>query len=357
MRLMEIDKLMPGMIVAKDVLSFNGLLLVNEGEALQGNTIRRLLFHGITSIYVEDGTAPKPPFPDPPNTYLKRIQSDPGFTEFKNHYEEAVDEFRDTLNALVEKNTPLDTDTLLSNTLALFPQDTSGIPVFDMLQNMRQYDDVTFNHSLNVALICNMFAQWLKFSEEEIHLATLCGLLHDVGKLMVPPGIIKKPSKLTPQEFDVVKQHTTAGYRFLTGKNVDVHIRNAALMHHEKCDGSGYPNGLHSRQIDRYAKLVTIADIYDAMTAARIYRGPLCPFQVIRAFEEEGLQKYDPRFIMTFLDRVANTYIQNHVLLNNGIPGEIVMTHRHNLSRPLVKTEHEILDLRTHPELEIERIL
>ena len=87
-------------------------------------------------------------------------------------------------------------------------------------------------------------------------------------------------------------------------------------MHHEKCDGSGYPFGLKGNKIDPFAKIVAIADVYDAMTAARVYRGPLCPFQVIDIFEKEGLQKYEASFILKFLQNVVNTYINNRVLLS-----------------------------------------
>lgn len=102
---------------------------------------------------------------------------------------------------------------------------------------------------------------------------------------------------------------------------MDRSICNAALMHHEKCDGSGYPFGLQAEQIDRYGKLVAVADIYDAMTSDRVYRSALPPFEVIRLFEDEGLYRYDVRYVMTFLQRVADTYLNEWVRLNDGREG------------------------------------
>ena len=90
---------------------------------------------------------------------------------------------------------------------------------------------------------------------------------------------------------------------------MDVHVKNAALMHHERSDGSGYPSKLKGNQIDPYARMVAIADVYDAMTADRCYRRGVCPFEVIATFEREGLGKYKPQFITSFLEHIANTYI------------------------------------------------
>ena len=127
----------------------------------------------------------------------------------------------------------------------------------------------------------HILGKWLSFSPKDVEVITLCGLLHDVGKLKIPNSIISKPGKLTSEEFSLIKTHTIRGFNILKNKNVDERVKLAAVMHHERCDGSGYPNGLVSHEIDQFSKLVAIADVYDAMTCARVYRGPLCPFEVI----------------------------------------------------------------------------
>lgn len=132
---------------------------------------------------------------------------------------------------------------------------------------------------------------------------------------------------------------------------------NAALMHHERCDGSGYPFGIRNSKIDSYAKMVAIADVYDAMTCARIYRGPLCPFKVIEVFESEGLQKYDTRFIMTFLENIVNTYMLHRVRLSDGRTGDVVFINRSSLARPTIKCGDTFVDLSIEPKLSIEEII
>lgn len=139
-----------------------------------------------------------------------------------------------------------------------------------------------------------MLGNWLGFSEDAQNTLTLCGLLHDIGKSRIPASIIGKPGRLTSEEFEQIKRHPLLGYELLKNQPLDPHIKNAALMHHERCDGSGYPFGLYASDIDDYASIIAVADVYDAMTADRCYRLGLCPFEVIAQFEQEGLQRYKP---------------------------------------------------------------
>ena len=124
----------------------------------------------------------------------------------------------------------------------------------------------------------------------------------------------------------------------------------AALMHHERCDGSGYPMGLTMEEIDDYALIIAIADVYDAMTAARSYRAPLCPFEVIAEFEKDGLQKYKPKYILTFLENIANAYQNNRVMLSDGTSARIVLLNHRRLSKPLVQLDDgACIDLEKSP--------
>jgi HD-GYP domain-containing protein (c-di-GMP phosphodiesterase class II) len=128
-------------------------------------------------------------------------------------------------------------------------------------------------------------------------------------------------------------------------------------MHHERCDGTGYPLKWRGAKISTHAKVVTIADVYDAMTANRSYRRPMCPFDVLAIIEKESLQKYDVRFVLTFLQNVANTYINDYCRLSNGKEGYIIYINKEKLSRPIVKCDREYINLMEHPEITIECIL
>ena len=222
---------------------------------------------------------------------------------------------------------------------------------------MRQFDDLTYVHSVNVALIASILGQWLKFSEKDIRILTISGLLHDIGKIMIPNEILTKPGKLTVAEYNIMKQHVNFGYEKVKNQNIDIRIKEACLLHHEKCDGTGYPFGLKSDHIPAVAKIIAIADVYDAMTSPRVYRGPTCPFDVINLFEQEGFQKYDSRYIMIFLRRIAESYLNENVRLSDGRSGKLIYINNHALSRPVVMADGEAIDLRKERYLRIEEIM
>lgn len=352
-------QLVPGMKVAKDVFDANNKLILQKDTVLNDLSIIKLDLYGILSIYVEDAASDAVAFarPNSSQTYNERIRSSEEFKKFRKSYNIEVENLKNTLNNVITKNAPLNVEELLDHSLKIASDVNGHVHLLDMLHNMREYDDSTFSHCLNVGLICYIFASWLKLSPEEVELATACGLLHDIGKLLVSIDIIKKPGKLTDEEFQEMRKHPASGYKLLVSQHVDENIFNAALMHHERCDGSGYPFNLRENQINKYAKIVAIADVYDAMTSARVYRDALCPFKVIEIFEEEGFCKYDVNYILTFLENVVNSYIRNHCLLSDGREGDIIFINKHKLSRPIVQCGADYVDLSNTPNLHIECLL
>lgn len=361
MKRLSITQLIPGMIVAEDVYDLEHELLIEKGTVLTDKLITKLDLYGILTIFAEDVVPSDRRSENSPDSgetsYSERIKSSPEFQLFREDFENEVNLFRENMNLVIQKNTDLDVKTLLQNTLAIVANHSGSISLLDMLQNMREYDDSTYTHSLNVALICNILAGWLKLPDDEVELATACGLFHDIGKMMIPYSIIAKPGKLSDEEFATIKKHPTLGYQLLLSQDVDEHVKNAALMHHERNDGSGYPLKLKGNQIDPYARIVAIADVYDAMTAARCYRGPLCPFRVIEIFEAEGFQKYDVSILLPFLQNVVNSCLQNRCLLSDGRKGTIIYINKEKLSRPVVQCGDEYVNLADLPDVEIVKLL
>ncbi len=291
-------------------------------------------------------------------SHFEKLKASQEFQAFKQSFAENVEGLRSNLNDIVEKNTPINVDNMIGDTMRIISAQGNTFGVFDMLHNMRDFDDLTYAHSMNVAMICNVFARWLGFDEENVKLATACGMMHDIGKLKIPDSIIKKPGKLTDAEYAAIKSHPIEGYNILKGQNISEHIKLSALEHHEKCDGSGYPMKLTRDKIDGFAKIVAIADVYDAMTANRVYREGLCPFRVIEIFEEEGLQKYEIPYIMKFLENVVNTYIDNRVLLSDGRMGTVRWINKQRLSKPMLEmSDGSFLELDKTPGLSINKIL
>lgn len=348
----------PGMITADDVFTKDHHLVIAKDTALTDKIITRLEFYSISDLLILSDTD----FKDIETEYIEttfydEIRKSEAFQRFHQAYQSTLGGFKDSLDNIVSNNADVDVDYLLSEVSKILYQCNSNIELFNMLHCIRHYDDTTYLHSLNVSLICNIIGKWLHFTPEDLEVITLCGLLHDIGKLMIPFDLITKPARLTQEEFTTVKTHTIRGYNLLKNKDIDKRISLAALMHHERCDGSGYPYGFDSGQIDYFSKLVAIADVYDAMTCARVYRGPLCPFKVVNIFETEGLTKYDPKYIMTFLEGIVQTYINNNVRLSNQQEGEIIMINRNELSRPVVRVGDQFVDLSRSRDLYIEAII
>ncbi len=350
--------LVPGMVIAKDVHNSSNILVMGKNTVLTDDSITKLAFHSIYSVYIKDDVIEEPK-PSYERTYKpSKIKETEEFKAFQAHYEKEVEQLEITFNDIITlQSKKIGISELCQKATSMLDDTRGGIHVFDILHNMRDYDDSTFNHCMNVALICNVFADWMHMSPMEKEIATVAGLLHDIGKLRIPEQIVKKAARLTDEEYDVIKTHPMEGYNILFESRFISSVQNAALMHHERVDGSGYPLGLKGNQIDRFAKMVAIADVYDAMTAARVYRGSLCPFKVIEMFEKEGLNMFDPEYLLVFMENIVQTYIKNWVRLSNGKEGEIVMMNKQKISRPVILCGTEFINLAEHPEITIEEVM
>ncbi len=334
-------------IVANDVFSEDFKLLITKGTFLTEKVLNRLKVFNIEQVYVDQNE-------EVDNSFRESQE----FIEFKNEYVQISDGLHNSFNNIVEKNI---SEQELVNTIhecvELYKSSNSSFNILNMLHHMRDFSDATFVHSLNVGMIAAIIGRWSKKSQEEELLLMSCGLFHDIGKLTIPKSILDKPGKLTPEEFDIIKKHPTNGYNLLKDLPIDERIKRVALMHHEKMDGSGYPLSLKGNQIDDFARIITIADIYDALTARRVYRGPVCPFDAIEVFEKDGFQLYDPGYMLTFLQNVINSYLHSEVILSNGTHGEIIMVNTNRPSKPTIRTSNNFIDLTKEPQIKITEIV
>lgn len=361
--------LLPGMVTAIPVRTKRGQLIINPNVELTRTLISRLEFYGIASVQITEDKQAAAPMETPKNpayfpakspvsapspvsdaSYSQKLKSSPEFQRFQVDFTLRSQDLKNCFDAYLSDGGTVNKEELLSKTISLVSPKQTTLDVFDMLHNMRQVNDSTYAHSLNVAIISRIIGKWLHFSNEELDTLTLAGLLHDIGKTKIPDEVLNKDGKLTDEEFQMIRNHPKYGYDILKSQPLNSHIKKAALMHHERCDGSGYPMGLTMEEIDDYALIIAIADVYDAMTAARSYRAPLCPFEVIAEFEKDGLQKYKPKYILTFLENIANAYQNNRVMLSDGTSARIVLLNHRRLSKPLVQLDDgACIDLEKSP--------
>jgi len=363
MVLKRCGELQPGMVIAKDVHTKAGLLLLNSGEEVTADSIEKLKNNDVSFVFIKEKKdfekkLGKPvSYSDERYSYYEKVQQSQDYKIFRGKFSSGVVKLRGTLNRIVDGNPDADLETTARKIMGDLIMPEGSLPTFDLLSNLRRFDDVCFVHSLNVAMLAGLLAQWLGCSPKEIAIAQECGLYHDIGKLTIPSEIISKPGKLTDEEFEIMSNHPVAGYEILKEMNANPHVLNAALQHHQKLDGSGYPVPFNPKRIDPYARLIALVDIYDAITSARSYRGMVCPFKVIQMFEDDGIQKYDAGMYTIFLRHIADNFIGTRVMLNDGREAKVLMTNKVYLSKPMVVSGSEFIDLSKRRDLYIDEVI
>lgn len=207
------------------------------------------------------------------------------------------------------------------------------------LARLKTADDYTFMHSVAVCGLMIALARQLGLEPDQIRQAGMAGLIHDLGKAMVPLEILNKPGKLTDEEFDRMKQHPRYGYDMLMeGAGVGEVPLDVCLHHHEKVDGSGYPDRLDSDTISLFAKMGAVCDVYDAITSDRPYKSGWDPAVAIRKMNEWSKGHFDPRVFQAFVKSVGIYPIGSLVKLDSGLLGVVVEISPDSLLTPSVKT-------------------
>ncbi len=205
------------------------------------------------------------------------------------------------------------------------------------LSKIRSQDEYTSEHCLNVCILAIAFGRQLGYTEEELHDIGICGLLHDVGKMRVPPEVLNKPGKLTPQEFKQIQRHTVYGRNLLmsagsgAAQAVDV-----AWAHHERLDGSGYPRGLKDSNISRYARIIAIVDAFDAMTADRCYGRAMTSTEALKNIYRARGTQFDGELAEQFLKTIGLYPPGSLVELVNGEVGLVFETNQRYRQLPKI---------------------
>lgn len=333
-----INELKEGMILYEDVIDRNtGTILIPKGKALTRSFINKLYNNNLHLIYIED------------KGNLKGLIN----REFAKGYYE-VEERLDNVFNVVRRGEKLDVEGLTDEMVSFVNEVIEIGNIASQMMLLKERDDYTFKHCLGVSILAITLGKWLGYSQEKILELSIVGLLHDIGKLKVPEEIVNKPGKLTSAEYDLMKKHSYYGYEILleTGDfNEDILL--GVLQHHERVDGTGYPNGLKGDDIHEYAKIVAVCDIYHALTSDRVYKYKDSPFSVADYLRDEAFQSLDPNIVSVFLKNMSKFYVGNKVLLSDGTIGMVVYIYPQNTTKPIVKVDDKFIDFLEEDELEI----
>ncbi len=219
---------------------------------------------------------------------------------------------------------------------------------------VRNFDDYTYTHSINVALYAMFIEKWLRLEELEIRNVVKAGILHDIGKSKIPLSILNKKGSLTEEEFNKIKEHTTIGYNLCKEYNcINEDVKKVILYHHEREDSSVYPLGLKGDEINLYTKIIAIADIYDAITSERVYKPKRTPFETFKNIIDLGYGKIDVLILRTFLNNITSFYVGEEVKMSNGDISKIVFVPPNNITYPIVKVNNIYHDLSKNTDYKI----
>ncbi|MBI3283684.1 MAG: HD-GYP domain-containing protein [Burkholderiales bacterium] len=193
------------------------------------------------------------------------------------------------------------------------------------LARLKTKDDYTYMHSVAVCALMVALGKQLGLDEEQMREAGLAGLLHDIGKMAIPGDILNKPGKLTDEEFVSVKTHPAAGHKMLLeAKGVSNITLDVCLHHHEKMDGSGYPERLQGDEISMYARMGAVCDVYDAITSNRPYKQGWCPAESLRKMAEWSNGHFDEKIFQAFVKSIGIYPVGTLVRLESGRLGVVI---------------------------------
>jgi len=206
-----------------------------------------------------------------------------------------------------------------------------------LLSRMKNRDEYTAEHCINVAILSAAFGKHLGLMENEIRVLALCGMMHDVGKMQIDDAILNKPGALTPEEFAIMKKHTTYGRDVLVALPSLEHAAvDVAYSHHERMDGKGYPRGLPGHQIPKFAKMVGLVDTYDAITSSRVYDKGRASMQALQIIHANKGKQFDEKLALEFI-RMVGIYPPGSIVeMENGEVGIVVANTRDNKLKPSV---------------------
>ncbi len=207
-----------------------------------------------------------------------------------------------------------------------------------LLTRLKERDEYTSQHSLNVALLSIALGRHLGMERKQLEELGTCGMLHDIGKVHTPLEILNKPGRLTPDEFQIMKRHPTEGRDILLGHSgLNDGAISVAHAHHERIDGTGYPRGLTGDQTTSYTKIVSIVDAYDAITSERPYKRGLTSLQGLKILNDGKGAHFEPGYVMRFIQCIGLYPVGSVVELNSGEIGIVTKVLSQRLkTRPMV---------------------
>jgi putative nucleotidyltransferase with HDIG domain len=312
-------ELKPGMILAKNIFSDKQLILKKE-------TVLTDAFISLLKLW-------NIPLVDVFCTKNKNIS----YAEFEDFHTSTVEVLTEIINkARLFKTLSITGLNEIVKTSEHIITCEKGILAY--LAMIKNTDDSIYRHSVTVGILAGLIGKWVGHSNlQELILA---GFLHDIGKTQVSLQLLNKPGKLNADEWEIIRRHPYLGIKLLKlTACLSEQVLKGIYQHHERMDGSGYPDGLRDREIAIDAKIISIADVYDAMTSNRAYRVAETPFRAIEEMHGEMFDKLDPKLCNTFISHAKESFIGMSVRLSDGSEATVVGIDKTTLIKPILRCD------------------
>ncbi|KDR94738.1 HD-GYP domain, c-di-GMP phosphodiesterase class II (or its inactivated variant) [Peptoclostridium litorale DSM 5388] len=331
MRFVPMNSVRKGAVIAKPLIDSNGSLLLKEGVILSDPIIQKIQDKGYKSIYVKDDYS-QGDIEDVIKPEIRRKVTN----KIKDTFEFfAKNQGRETQNsAQIYKNL----DELYDMSKAIVDDLFNQKDIMISMVDIKSMDNYTYSHSVNVAVLSLVIGIAAQLTKNELYEITMGAMLHDIGKIFVPKEILNKPGKLTDEEFKIIQQHTVKGYEYISqNSSIKATTKIIALQHHLNMDGSGYPSGNKLSQIHKFSRIVSIADIYDALTSDRSYRKAFAPSEAIEYIMSLASSKLDIDYVKVFVKKIIPYPVGTIVMLSNGETAVVKKLNEGFPMRPVVE--------------------
>lgn len=334
MRLISINILKENMVIGRTIWNEAGHPLLQKNAIVTAGIVLRLKQLNIKYLYIEDAISngievEEIVTAESRNKAVKHIQN--SFKEIKEAKGKQatyiLDQHSKIIGSIVDE---------LLNTI------TANNEMLMILSDAYLYDEYLYQHSFHVSMYSIAIAKELGYSYEDQRLIGIGAILHDVGKLVIPIEILKKPGKLTNEEFEEMKKHTTYGFDLLRNlHSVSLLVAHCAYQHHERIDGSGYPRSLKEAEIHPFAKIIGVADVFDAITSNRVYRGKMLPCEGIAVIESASGTGFDKRVVDAFKRCIVHYPNGSILRLSDNRRGIVARQNMQKSTRPFVRIFEE----------------
>lgn len=336
---MRTRQLKPGMKIDQSIVDRLGRNLVTRGSILDEYIIDSMLKMGIMTVYIQEGTIEPEDIESKISPEIKRKieklhTDDPAKVNLSASVRKRVSEGIQFIYNNAESDKLANaTDSIASDLMkAIDSNDAIAIDI----NELKTSDEYTFKHSVDVATIAMILGKQQGLSKQQVYELGVSGLLHDVGKTKIPIEILNKPARLNDDEFAIMKQHSVYGYHMLEKKGeFNKEICYAVLQHHEKINGNGYPLGFNEKQITPYAKILSVADIYDALVTERPYKSAFSQRDAVEMIMSMT-GELDMSAMKSFLESMILYPVDSIVDLSNGEKAKVVKNNPHYILRPTV---------------------